>query len=370
MKNKISKRKSLLFLFLTLLSGMSTYGQLDLPMASQKASVTQRVGITDVTITYSRPAVKGREVWGKLVPYGMVNLGFGTAKESPWRAGANENTTIHFTHDVSIQGKELKAGTYGLHMILHENQKVDVIFSENSTAWGSYFYDPADDALRITVDSKSGPHTEFLTFEFPDFDKNSTTAALRWAEKVIPFRIQVDATEIVLTQIRKDLQGQKGFLDYNWNQAANWSMSNGGDMEEALAWSEAAINDPYVGSRNYNNMQTKARILEEMGKTDESYKVMQEAMEMGTVFQVHAYGRQLIAQGEKERALEVFKKNAEMHKNTWPVNYGLARGYSAMGDYKKALNYLEKAYELAPEQANKDRVKSNMEKLKKGEDIN
>lgn len=370
MKLTTTIKNPFLLLVFTLLLGFNSYGQLELPQASQRASVSQRVGITDITITYSRPSVKGREVWGQLVPYGMNNLGFGTAEESPWRAGANENTTIHFTDEVSIQGKKLGAGTYGLHMVLHENGKVDLIFSNNSTAWGSYFYDPAEDALRVTVDSESGPHTEFLTYEFSSFDKNSTTAVLRWAEKRIPFKIDVDVTDIVLNQVRRDLQGQKGFTDVSWNQAANWSMNNGGDLDEALAWSEAAISAPFIGVKDYNNLQTKAQILEKMGNKEEAEKVMQEAIEMGTVFQVHNYGRQLIASGEKEKALEVFKKNAKMHPNTWPVNYGLARGYSAMGDYKKALKYLEKAYELAPEQANKDRVKANMEKLKKGEDIN
>jgi tetratricopeptide (TPR) repeat protein len=370
MKFNFTKTRTSLVLSFFLLIGLAGYSQMEMPQGSQKASVTQRVGITDITITYSRPSVNGREIWGKLVPYGMNNLGFGTAEESPWRAGANENTTIHFTDDVSIQGKKLAAGTYGLHMILHEDGKVDLIFSNNSTAWGSYFYDPSEDALRVSVDSGSGPHTELLTYEFPAFDKESTTAVLRWAEKTIPFKIDVDVTEVVLAQVRKDLQGQKGFSDQNWNQAATWSMNNGGDMEEALAWSEAAISEPFIGIENYNNLQTKAQILDKMGKTEEAEKVMETAMTKGTVFQVHQYGRQLIAQGEKEKALEVFKKNAKMHKDTWPVNYGLARGYSAMGDYKKALQYLEKAYDLAPQQANKDRVQANIEKLKKGEDIN
>ena len=355
---------------LLLFVSFGSYAQMEMPQGSQKASVSQRVGITDITITYSRPSVNGREIWGKLVPYGMNNLGFGTAEESPWRAGANENTTIHFTDEVSIQGNKLAAGTYGLHMVIHEDSKVDLIFSNNSTAWGSYFYDPAEDALRVTVNSEEGPHTELLTYEFSAFDKTSTTAELRWAEKRIPFKIDVDVTDIVLAQVRKDLQGQKGFTDQNWNQAANWSMNNGGDLEEALAWSDAAINAPFIGVENYNNLQTKAQILNKMGKAEEADKIMETAMEKGTVFQVHNYGRQLIAQGEKEKALEVFKKNAKMHKDTWPVNYGMARGYSAMGDYKKALQYLEKAYDLAPQQVNKDRVQANMEKLKKGEDIN
>ena len=125
--------------------------------------------------------------------------------------------------------------------------------------------------------SETGPHTELLTFDFPAFDKTSTTAELRWAEKRIPFKIDVDVTEIVLAQVRKDLQGQKGFTDQNWNQAANWSMNNGGDLEEALAWSDAAISAPFIGVENYNNLQTKAQILNKMGKTEEADKIMDTA---------------------------------------------------------------------------------------------
>jgi len=370
MKSRTTTKKLFLGLMLVLFTSVGAIAQLNLPQGSQMATVTQRVGITDISITYSRPSVNDREIWGKLVPYGMNNLGFGTAKESPWRAGANENTTIHFTDDVSIEGSPLKAGTYGLHMVVHEDGKVDVIFSNNSSAWGSYFYDPSEDALRVSVNSDSGPHTELLTYDFPSVNKTSATAVLMWGEKRIPIKIEVDVTNVVLAQIRKDLQGQKGFTDVNWNQAANWSANNGGDLEEALAWSDASISAAFVGVKNYANMQTKANILGKMGKKEEAAKIMDEALELGTVFQVHNYGRQLIAQGEKDRALEVFKKNAKMHKDTWPVNYGMARGYSALGDYKKALQYLEKAHKLAPQQVNKDNVQSNIDKLKKGEDIN
>jgi hypothetical protein len=109
----IQNHLSKLILCLILCVNSSAFAQLNVPSGSQKATVSQRVGITDISITYSRPSVNAREIWGKLVPYGMNNLGFGTAKESPWRAGADENTTIAFTHDVTIEGKNLKAGTYG-----------------------------------------------------------------------------------------------------------------------------------------------------------------------------------------------------------------------------------------------------------------
>jgi len=347
-----------------------SFAQLDVPQESQKAAISQKVGITDITISYSRPSVKGREIWGKLVPYGMNNFGFGTAVESPWRTGANENTTINFTDDVTIDGKILKAGTYGLHMVIHEDDQVDIIFSNNSTAWGSFFYDPNEDALKTTVISNKINHTELLTFQFIDMNKTSTTLALQWAEKEIPIKIEVNVSEIVLAKMRKDLQGSKGFNDDSWNQAANFSLNNEGDLKEALAWSESAISGSFIGVTDFANLQTKAKILDKMGKKDMAMKVMDEAILLGTVFQIHAYGRQLIGQDEKEKALEIFKQNEKLHKNTWPVNYGLARGYSAMGNYKKAIKYLDKALSLAPQPANKKRVQANIDKLKKGEDIN
>src|ERR1700681_2792975 len=121
------------------LSSLRAQTVLDLPRPSQQASVTQRVGITDITIHYSRPLIKGRTIWGALVPYDQV-----------WRAGANENTTITFTDPLAIEGQQLVAGTYGLHMIPHEKDWT-VIFSKNSSSWGSFTYDPSEDALRVKV---------------------------------------------------------------------------------------------------------------------------------------------------------------------------------------------------------------------------
>src|SRR5712692_2724975 len=113
--------------------------ELKIPRASQRGTVTQRIGLTDITITYHRPSVGGREIWGKTVPYGQV-----------WRAGANENTTISFTDDVSVEGHALPAGTYGLHTLPTADQWT-IIFSKNSTSWGSFSYDEKEDALRVTV---------------------------------------------------------------------------------------------------------------------------------------------------------------------------------------------------------------------------
>src|SRR5689334_15658922 len=140
---------------------------------NQKASVTQYVGPVRIAIGYSSPAVHGPDgkdrhgqIWGKLVPYGMSDLGFGNGKPDPWRAGANQNTVFEVSDAVVVEGKPLAAGRYGLHMIPGE-QEWTLIFSKNSDAWGSFFYDEADDALRVTVKPHKHDYREYLTYEFP-----------------------------------------------------------------------------------------------------------------------------------------------------------------------------------------------------------
>lgn len=342
----------------------------ELPRGSQIAKVFQRIGITDITVIYSRPSVNDREIWGKLVPYGMNNLGFGTAKESPWRAGANENTIIKFTSDVKIEGKDLPAGKYGLHMIVNENNTATIIFSENNTAWGSYFYEPSEDVLRVDVSTKEVTHTEQLTFEFNEVNGTSGVVALNWGEKQIPFKVDIDVANIVLVDIRQKLQASPGFNRQTWEQAANYSQNNGGDLDEALFWVNNAIGGKFYSQKNFSNLSIKAQILTKQGKTTEASTIMDDALDMGTIFQIHGYGRQLIGQGQEEKALEVFKKNAKMNKGAWPVDYGLARGYSAVGNYKTALKHIKIAAKRAPDQINKDAIVANIVKLESGTDIN
>ncbi|GMN08995.1 hypothetical protein MTsPCn9_05490 [Croceitalea sp. MTPC9] len=344
--------------------------QLDLPRGSQKAKVAQRIGITDIAIMYSRPSVGDREIWGQLVPYGMNNLGFGTAKESPWRAGANENTIFKTTHDIKVEGQMLPAGKYGLHMIVNEDDSVTIIFSKNHGAWGSYFYDPSEDVLKVNVTAQEIPHVEQLKYEFNDVDATSAVASLNWEKKQIPFKVEVGVTDIVLADIRSKMQTQPGFNRQTWEQAANYALNNGGDLGEAMGWIDAAIAGQFFSQKTFNNMGIKAQILMKQGKMSEAMAIMEEAMPMGTVFQVHGYGRQLITARQKDKALEVFKWNAKTHKDTWPVHYGLARAYSAKGDHKSTLKHLKIALNNAPAQANKDRVAANIAKAEKGEAIN
>nr|WP_299385422.1 DUF2911 domain-containing protein [Allomuricauda sp.] len=349
----------------------SSFAQLTfLPRGSQMAKVSQRIGSTDVSIVYSRPSVNDREIWGALVPYGMNNLGFGTAAESPWRAGANENTIFKTSHDLTIGGKKLPAGKYGLHMIVNEDNTATVIFSKNHGAWGSYFYEPGEDALRVDVETKEIAHVEQLTFSFNNVDATSAVAALSWEKKEIPFKIETDVTENVLARIRQELQTTPGFSRQSWEQAANYAQNNGGDLDEALQWVDAAIAGQFFSQKTFNNLSIKSQILAKQGKTAEAKALMDEALPLGTVFQVHGYGRQLIGQGNTDEALKVFKWNAKNHKGTWPVHYGLARGYSAIGDNKSTIKHLKLALENAPAQVNRDRVQANLDKAEKGEGIN
>ncbi len=159
---------------------------------SLKASVMQRLGVnTDITIVYSRPGVKGRKIWGGLVPYGMApGNAESKGKPFPWRAGANENTTIEFSKDVLVEGHRLSAGKYGLFMIPSEKDWI-IIFSKNSSAWGSFSYNEAEDALRITVTPVEAPHMEWLMYGFDDLAGTSATAYLWWDNLKVPFKISL-----------------------------------------------------------------------------------------------------------------------------------------------------------------------------------
>ena len=357
------KKITTLFLALGIVSFFTNavQAQLELPQGSQMAYVKQKVGISTISVTYSRPSVKEREIWGKLVPYGMNNLGFGTAKESPWRAGANESTTISFSDDMSIGGNPVKAGTYGLFMVVHENDNVDVILSKNSTAWGSYFYEPTDDVLRTTVKAQSGAHSELLTYEFTAVDKTSATIALKWGKKEIPIKIDVPVTEIVLNNIRHQLEGSAGFSITSYIQAANYSLNNGGDLEEALGWIDGSISGTFYSQKNYNNLLTKSRILNKMGKKSESLVIVEEAATLANMNQLNAMGYQMLNEKENDLAIKFFKMNVKNNPKNANVYDSLGEGYKTLGDNKNAIKNLKKSLSLNPP----PNVKANSEKLLK-----
>ncbi|HMD61576.1 MAG TPA: DUF2911 domain-containing protein [Opitutaceae bacterium] len=343
-----------------------------LPQLSPRATVSQTIGITDVTIVYHRPSVQKREIWGKLVPYGFNDLGFGTSKAAPWRAGANETTLVSFEHDVSVAGSPLKAGTYGLFMAPAADGTVTLIFSHDTRTWGSFFYDEKNDALRAQAKMEDAPFHEMLTYDFSGVTKDAAVLALSWENKRIPIPIKVDTDRIVVASLRDELRGQTGFQNQAWLAASGYLLQNGLELPLALDWAEFAVSDPNFGERKFATLSNRADILDRLGRAAESRAAMDEALRNGSALEIHQYGRKELAARRTEHAIEIFKLNARLHPDAWPVNYGLARGYSALGDYKAALDALLKAQTQVPagDAVNAAAIKANIDKLKQGEDIN
>ncbi|HEY3570789.1 MAG TPA: DUF2911 domain-containing protein [Thermoanaerobaculia bacterium] len=226
-------------LLFVLTAGAALAQQLDLPRPSPNASVTQTVGITDITIKYSRPGVKGREVWGKLVPYGEV-----------WRTGANENTTIKFSTPVKIEGHELPAGIYGLQTFPAQGDWT-VVFSKDANEWGAFSYKPEHDALRIQVKPQPAPFRERMAFDFDDVTDTSTKVVLSWEKLQVPFTIEVDTPALVQAKLKDAVRWQTPY------QAASYCIQNDTCLDEASRWLDASL----AMQENFSNLRAKAMLL-------------------------------------------------------------------------------------------------------------
>jgi tetratricopeptide (TPR) repeat protein len=326
---------------------------------NQKASITQWIGPVSVTINYSSPDVHGPNgedrkghIWGELVHYGFIDQGFGSSKAAPWRAGANENTTITFSHNVKVEGKELKAGTYGLFLAVEKDAPWTWIFSTNTTSWGSYFYNPKEDALRVTTKAEDTSYSEWLTYSFDNRYANSTVAFLHWENKRVPMKIEVpDINALYVSIMRDELRGSIGFDYKNLMAAAQFCAQHKINLEEALTWADLAIHQPFFGNENFNTLQAKAVVLRAMDKNSDADAIMNKAINHPTasVQAIHQYGRSLLNEGKKEKALEIFKLNRERNPNdTFTTYVGLARGFAAVGDKKNAIKNWELAIKNIP----------------------
>lgn len=346
---------------------------------NQKSSVSQNIGLVKVTIDYNSPDVTGPDgksrrgkIYGTDVAhYGLKDLGFGTCKQCPWRAGSNENTVFTVSHDVKVNGQPLPAGRYGLFMIADPDEWT-VIFSKNSTSWGSYYYDPAEDALRVKTRPIKHEYTEWLTYEFTDRKPDQATVALKWEDLQVPWTIKVDnVTDLYLATIREELRSAPGFNWQNWVDAASYALQ-ARRTADALELADAAVNRRFVGQENFQTLSVLAMAQEAAGRTAEAQATREKAINHRTAgpVEIHAYGRQLLNQGKKEEALRIWEMNAKRNPNVWPVNVGLARGYSAVGRYKDALKYAKLAAAQAPDEQNKRVLEAGIKKLEQGKDMN
>ncbi|HEY7574977.1 MAG TPA: DUF2911 domain-containing protein [Thermoanaerobaculia bacterium] len=323
------------------------------PRQSQHALVSQRLGITDLTVEYHRPLVKGRKIWGDVVPWGQV-----------WRSGANENTVISFSDPVTVEGQALPAGRYGLHMLPTETS-FTVIFSKNSTSWGSFSYDEKEDALRVSVKPGPAEMHEALTYDFDDLKPDSTTVTMRWDKLAVPIRVAVNVVEVTLAHVRNDLRSVPGFTWQGYNDAAVYCLENKTNYEEALKWIETSIQN----EERFDNLQTKSKLLAATGKQAEADATLKDALAKANAGQLHNYGRQLLAEKKTDEAVKIFQTNAQKNSSVWFTHVGLARGLSAQGKYKDAAKEMRLALAAAPD-SQKKYLQGLLDKLDAGKDIN
>ncbi len=348
--------KTLLFcLLLAALSGLSPAQSLvlDLPLQSQQAEVSQRLGITDITIAYHRPLVNNRKVWDGLVPYGKV-----------WRAGANINTTITFSDPVQIEGKPLDKGTYGLHMIPNADEWT-IIFSRNSTSWGSFTYDQAEDALRVTVKPKSADMHNALTYDFDDVQKDSAVVTLEWEKVAVPFKVSVDVNPIVQASIKKQLRNLSQYTWQSWDDAANYLLTEKVDLDDALKYSDKSIEN----EDRFENEITKSKALTALNRKDDAAVAQKKAVDLAGPQQLHQFARQLLGEKQNEEAYAIWRENAKKHPDQWFVHAGLARMYSAQSKFDDAAKEMKLALAGAPDNQ-KSYVDGLVKQLESKQDIN
>ncbi len=326
---------------------------LDLPDPSQGAEISQRIGITNITINYHRPLVKNRKIWDGLVPYGKV-----------WRAGANINTTVTFSDPVMIEGKPLDKGTYGLHMIPTADEWT-IIFSKNSTSWGSFTYDQAEDVLRVTVKPKAADMHDALTYDFDQLQPDSAVVLLEWEKVAVPFKVSVDVHDVVQASLKKQLRNLSQYTWISWDDSANYLLTEKLALDDALTYANKSIEN----EDRYDNEMTKSKVLRALNRKDDAAVAEKKALDLANPLQVHLYGRQLQGEKRNEEAFAIFRENAKKHPDQWFVHTGLARMYCAQGKFDDATKEMKLAVAAAPD-SQKDYLDGLARRLQAKEDIN
>lgn len=337
-------------LFLAVAAGAAlAQAPIVVPDASPKASISQTIGLTDITISYHRPAVNKRKIWGGLVPYNET-----------WRAGANENTTLSFSTPATVGGKQLPAGTYGLHMLPGEKDW-SVMLSSVSTAWGSFSYDAKEDVVRFTVTPTTTPDSEErLEYRFEDPTDDSVKVVLQWEKLQVAFPITVDTKAVVVDSLNKQLRGLPRFGWQGWNQAANWAVTHDANLDQALDWSDHSLNL----AKNFTNLRTRAAIMEKKGDAKAAADLRDQAMKLANENDINIYGYTLLGQDKTDEAIALFRKNVKDHPQSWNTYDSLGEALSKKGDKAGAIENYTKALNMVGDAANKKRITDILTKLK------
>jgi tetratricopeptide (TPR) repeat protein len=283
--------------------------------------------------------------------------GFGGQKEAPWRAGANENTIIEFSHNATVEGKDVPAGTYGLFFVINNDNTGEVVLSKEYQSWGSFWYDPAKDQLRAPIKIRDNTHTEMLTFDFINMDKNSAELVLNWEKKQFPVSIKFAVDDLVVANATQELKGATGFNWQGYASAATYTLQNKVSMDKGLAWIDQAITQ----EKRFATMIVKVGLLKETGKLEESEKVRKDALAIATEPDLNNYGYQLLGQNEHDKAIEVFRLATEKFPKSANAWDSLGEGYALKGDNKNAITSFKKSLSMNPP----DNVRANSEKYLK-----
>ena len=368
---KLPVHSSLLFALFFLFS-FSTFAQaLRIPgTANISCSAGRKVGTTEINIHWNAPGVKGREgkIWGTDIAYfGTTVLGFGSDVQSPWRAGADECTTMSFSTDVMINGQSLKAGKYAFFIELGKDEST-LIFNTNIQAWGTYFYDMSKDVLRVSTKQQKDQKNlkERLEYTFTNQTPKSVEVALEWESWRIPFTVEVDLKATLLADIQAQMSGALGFDPPSLIAAANWCLQQDINLDQALGWINSATNPNLGGINSFQALSVKSGILKKKGKNEESDLIMKQAVDNANTMELHQYGRQLLNEKKVNEAMTVFEKNYIKNKGAWPTNVGMMRAHSALGNIKKALEFAREALKQAPDDINKKNLENAIKTLESG----
>lgn len=334
-------------LLLVSVIAFAQFHTLNIPQSSPKVQETQKLGVTNITIDYSSPSVRGRDVWNNsnIIPQ--------EGNPIAWRAGANMNTTITFSTDVQIEGQLLKAGKYGFHVIPKGNVYT-LLFAHSNNQWGSYYLDiDKDVTLRVEVEAVASSFSEQLDYEFLERTENSLIIGLEWENKRIPFKVEVDLNATTVASFRSELRGINTYHWQAWNDAANWCLNHNTNLEEALEWVNRSINGGYNGfaaDKNLRNLGTKIKLLETLNKKTELQATLKDAKALyATSYDANEFGIFLLRNGFYQDAYDYNNTNFKKYPEAWSLqlNRGLSQYF--LGNIKASVKDIKKVKESAPE---------------------
>jgi len=303
--------------------------------------------MTTVAVSYSRPAVNGRKVWGALVPFDTV-----------WRVGANENTVLAVSSPFTVGGTRLPAGRYGLHAIPGASTWT-IILSRQANAWGSFSYNPAEDAVRVTVAPRPAAHTERLAYTLEEPTDSSLVVTLRWEKLAVAFPLSVPTTQVLIDSLRQQLRDLPYFFAQSWNEAAQAAMQRR-QWAVAAEWADSAI------KRNggFRSMQLKAGAIERMGDSAGARVLRERSLSIANEADVNAVGYQLLGQGKTDEAIAMFRRNVADYPKSWNVYDSLAEALGVKGDKQAALANYQKALEMVGDETQQRRIRAAMAALR------